>query len=319
MKYVKLKIDDVPNLDLISQKLQISRADIIEFHNSQCDFWDLLHKEIPTYVEHLFLPEDKYVIWQNNQLPSSTIVAPQFSKASYGVVIKQPTNSLKIHYLIDEYKDENTTTFTKHKLFVNDNAVELMIEKLTEMAGNALDVIQLKTKSDGSYVELLNFEEIQNKWKTNYRPKIEQYYKGEIAEDKVKYFNKFYSELNKSGDFLKANTFFTFFFLPIYGQYFNFERDEFITLYIPTLKKLIKYKSKFSLSKTYTENNRINIRVLGGQVFDETGDFAVGTLEFNYNLDKINHTISSITGFYTYFDDEDQEVKTEIEIYKMNY
>ncbi len=318
MQSIKIEIDNLVDINFLSEEYGISKEELILFHNQNCKLHELLPEKLPKYISHIYLPVDKYSEWKGKQLLSTHIEIPEFSgDFVYGVSIVQQPSDLKMHYLVDVKRtSENRISISRQKLYVNDEEVNLMVEKLIEIAGEALYPIHFSLDSKGGLEKINNAEEIKARWKEIYLPKIRERYVGEISEEMVAKFNRFYENLENAISSLQRNIFYSIFFLPLYDRYPNYQKEEQVEFYFSNHGESVIYDAVFSLQKTYTHRDKILIHVMGDQYYEEISlDENKGKVDLAYELDKRTQNIFSITGKLSTFYD-DQETKIFIEIYR---
>lgn len=318
MESVKIEIENLIDFSLLSEEYDISKEELISFHNQNCMLHELLPEQLPKYIKHIYIPVDKYNQWKEKQLLSTHIGIPEFSgEFLYGVSIIQEPSDLKMHYLVDIQKShKNKVVVSRQKLYVNDEEVNLMVEKLIETAGEALYPIHFSLDQKGSLNELQNAREIRTRWKEIYLPKISERYVGETTDEMVAKFSRFYENLENNLGIFQRNIFYPIFFLPLYDVYPDYHKKQQIEFYFPNSGETVGYDSIFSLQKVYTDRGKILIHITGDQQDEEISlDEEKGKIDLIYQLDKKTRNISSVTGtLSTYYDN--QEIKIFIEIYR---
>ncbi|WBV61003.1 hypothetical protein PFY12_02510 [Chryseobacterium camelliae] len=318
MESVKIEIENLVDINLLSEEYDISKEELISFHNQNCTLHELLPEQLPKYIKHIYIPLDKYNQWKKKQILSAHIEIPEFSgEFTYGVSIRQEPSDLKMHYLTDIQRlPGNTVSVSRQKLYVNDEEVNLMVEKLIETAGEALYPIHLSLHQQGNLSEIKNGKDIQIRWKEVYLPKIRERYVGETTDEMIAKFNRFYEHIETGMVSLQHNIFYPVFFLPLYDRYPNYQKKEQVEFYFPNLGETVLYDAVFSLQKMYTDRGRILVHITGDQCYEEISlDEKKGKIDLVYRLDKKTRNISSVTGTLSTFYDH-QEIKIFIEIYQ---
>lgn len=318
MESVKVEIENLVDINFLSEEYNISKEELISFHNQNCTLHELLPERLPKYIKHIYIPADKYNQWKEKQLLSAHIETPEFSgEFTYGVSIMQEPSGVKMHYLVDIQRvSENVVSVSRQKLYVNDEEVNLMVEKLIETAGEALYPIHFSLHPQGNLNAIKNGKDIQIRWKEIYLPKIRERYVGETADEMVTKFSLFYENIEKNLESLQHNIFYPVFFSPLYDGYPNYQKKEQIEFYFPNLGETVLYDAVFSLQKKYTDRGRILVHITGDQCYEEISlDEEKGKIDMVYHLDKRTRNISSVTGTLSTFYDH-QEIKIFIEIYR---
>jgi len=317
MESIKIEIKDLVDIDSISKEYNISKHELISFHNRNCALHELLPESLPKYISSIYIPVEKYNTWKEKQLPASRITIPGASeKLTYGVLITQQSSELQMDYLIDiQRQTENKISISRQKLYVNDQEVGMMVEKMMETAGEALYPLQLSLNKKGKPDKIENAEEIQTRWTETYRPKVKQYYVGEVTDGLVARFDHFYENIANGAGSLQRNIFYPLFFMPIYDSYPDYQKKERLDFYFPSFGETVSYDAVFSLQRIFTDRGRIVVQVKGEQYYDEISlDEDKGKIDLVYQLDKAGN-IFSITGALSTFYDN-QEIKIDIEIYR---
>ncbi|MDR2237049.1 MAG: hypothetical protein LBE92_13085 [Chryseobacterium sp.] len=318
MESIKIEIRDLVDIDSIAEEYNISKKELISFHNRNCALHELLPESLPKYISSIYIPVEKYTQWKEKQLPASRIDRPGISeKLTYGVLINQKSSELQISYLIDIHRfAEHKASVYRQKLEVNNHDVEFMVEKLMETAGEALYPIHLSLDRKGKPDAIENGEDIQARWKETFRPKIKQYYEGEVTDGLISQIDHFYDTIKNGLGSLQRNIFYPVFFLPVYDSYPDHEKKERLDFYFPSFGETVSYDAVFSLQKTFTEKGRMLVRIKGEQYYEEISlDEDKGKIDLVYQLDKETRNIFSVTGSLSTFYDN-QEVKIDIEIYR---
>ncbi|CAH0180504.1 hypothetical protein SRABI04_01490 [Chryseobacterium sp. Bi04] len=318
MDGIKIEIRDLVDIDSLSKEYDISKNELISFHNRNCALHELLPERLPKYINSIYIPKEKYKKWKEKQLPVSRIDVPEASEMlKYGVLITQQSQELNIDYLIDiqRFGDRKVSIF-RQKLQVNNNEVDLMVEKIMETAGKALYPIHMSLNKKGKPDRIENAEDIQTRWNEIYRPRIQQYYVGETAEGLITTYDYFYENIENGVGSLQRNVFYPIFFIPLYDSYPDYQKEERLNFYFPSFGEMVYYDTVFSLQRTFSDSGRIVIQVKGDQCYDEISlDEDKGKIELDYQLDKESRNVFSVTGTLSTFYDN-QEIKIYIEIYR---
>ena len=317
MESIKIEIKDLVDIDVISKEYDISKHDLISFHNRNCALHELLPEQLPKYISSIYIPVEKYNQWKEKQLPASRIHLPGASeKLTYGVLIRQQPSELQMDYLIDiQRQAENKISVSRQKLYVNSNEVGMMVEKMMESAGEALYPIKMSLNKRGKPERIDNAEEIQARWTDVCRPGIRQYYVGEVADGLIARFDHFYENIEKNIESLQRNIFYPLFFMSLYDSYPDYQKKERLDFYFPSFGETVFYDAVFSLQKIFTDRGRMIVQIKGEQYYDEISlDEDKGKIDLVYQLDK-GGNIFSLTGTLSTFYDN-QEIKIGIEMYR---
>lgn len=317
MDSVKVKIENLLDIDDLSKKYNLSKDELIAFHNQHCELHELLPEQLPKYIPFLYIPFHLYQKWEEKELSGFQMTAPTFpGELTYGVQIIEYPSKMKMHYLVEmQRENEHTVSVTRQKLYVNDNELELMIEKLMETAGEALYPLKLSLNTKGSIKKILNREDIKKRWKETSLPELQKYYHGEVADEIITRLDHFYRDFDDSTEILYHNILYPVFFLPLYDSYSDGQKKEQLRLYFPAYNEIIVYHTTFSLQKKGRDQEKILIHVTGMQE-NNPENRQKGSLELVYNLDRETRNISSVVGTASFFH-EQKEIKTEIEIYQL--
>ncbi|WP_160139859.1 hypothetical protein [Chryseobacterium sp. c4a] len=299
MENIRIEIKDITDLDSLSREYDISKEELIAFHNRHCTLHEIIPGNLPKYLKYIYIPADKESKRKEKSILNSQIILPDApEESSYGVVMTTALPETKIHYLVDiQRKKKVVVSVVRKKIYINDQEIELMVEKLIETAGEALYPLQISLKKDGQAEAILNGKEIKNRWKEEYYPRIHQYYEGEVADETIWKLNRFYENMSGSTKVLHQNLFFAIYFMPLYTVYPDYQKEEILTFYFPSLEKVISYTAVFSLQKTLTDHDKILIHIKGVQINPPiAADLKKGSLDLLYQLNKETKSISSIVG-----------------------
>lgn len=318
MENMRIEIKDITDLDFLSREYDISKEELIAFHNKHCALHEIIPGNLPKYLRYIYIPADKESKRKAKSLLISQIPLPDTpEELTYGVLITTASAEFKIQYLVDIHRKENAeVSVVRKKIYVNDQEIELMVEKLIETAGEALYPLHISLKKDGRTEAILNGSEIRNRWKEEYLPRIQQYYEGETAEETIEKLNRFYENINGSTEALHQNLFYTIYFMLLYTSYPDYQKEEILNFYFPSLDEIISYTAVFSLQKILTDHDKILIRVKGEQVNNPMAtDLKKGSVYLLYQLDKQSKSIFSVVGELSAFH-QNKEISIAIEIYQ---
>ncbi|WP_068943465.1 hypothetical protein [Chryseobacterium timonianum] len=318
MESIRIEIKDITNLDSLSREYDLSKEELIAFHNQHCALHEIIPGNLPKYLKYIYIPADKESKRKEKSLLISQIALPDTPEEStYGILITTALQETRIHYLVDiQRKEKMAVSVVRKKIYINDQEIELMVEKLIETAGEALYPLQISLKKDGRPEAILNRNEIKNRWEREYYPKLHQYYEGEVADEMIEKLNRFYENMSGSTEVLHQNLFYAIYFMPLYMLYPDYQKEEILTFYFPSLDEIITYTTIFSLQKTLTDHDKILIHIKGEQINTPIAtDLNKGTLDLLYQLDRETKSISSIVGKLSAFH-QNKEIDIAIEIYE---
>jgi hypothetical protein len=318
-KIAKVKIEGIFNLEIFSAEYGMTPEEFLNFHNKNCSFQELLTLSLPKYVEYVYIPADKFETRDRKLLKSTTLDLPDvFSEKIYGVVIKFLPKDLQIHYRIKIKRTPFYMELTKEKTYVNNQEIEQIIEQLFEKAEQVLYPLQISVKKNGGLDNIINHEQIANRWKTDCLPKLKDYYQSETTDQILKQLDQAYANLNLKKELFERNIFYKLFFLPIFRGYTSYEAATDLDVYFSSLNKNVQYDTKYLLNKEYTKGGKIALKIEGNE--DENGfnkGENKGKLNFLYKLEKNTYEIFSIDGYCTVYERK-QEHKVHFEMYKLN-
>lgn len=317
--FVKIKTKELVNLRDLAAEYDIQEANLIEFHNTHCEIFELLPKTLPKYVEFIYIPIENYEKRQAKLIASNKLILPTKSDANvYGVILKFEPKNLQIHYKIRVKRDGSNVELKKEKTYINNKEAEKIIEQLFEKAEKALYPLQVSIGKVGNMEKVLNEKELTKRWKEDYAPKIKEYYQSEVTDGIIKQFDKVYDDINRSKDLFERNLFYKLFFLPIFRSYQNFEYEVQTGFYFSSLNQEFIYDIKCSLDKEYTRGGKIALYLNGNEeenIFNKNRE--KGKLDLLYKFEKETHEIFSITGKISAFEKEQENV-IDFQLYKLD-
>ncbi|MDN3693005.1 hypothetical protein QWZ06_12290 [Chryseobacterium tructae] len=233
MENIRIEIKDITDLDSLSREYDISKEELIAFHNQHCALHEIIPGNLPKYLKYIYIPAEKKSKWKEKSLLISQITLPDtLEESTYGILITTLLPETKIQYLVDiQRKRELIVSVVRRKMYINDQEIELMVEKLMETASEALYPLQISLKKDGRTEEILNGNEIRKRWKEEYYPKIQEYYVGEAADEIIEKLNRFYEKMSGSTEALHYNLFYATYFIPLYTSYPDYQKEEILSFY----------------------------------------------------------------------------------------
>lgn len=316
-EYKKVKVEGILNLKEFSAEYEMTTEEFLNFHNKHCSFQELLTLSLPKYVEYVYIPADKFETRDQKLLKSTTLdLLVVSSEKTYGVVIKFLPKNLQIHYRIKIKRTPFHLELTKEKTYVNNQEIDKVIEQLFEKAEQILYPLKMSVKKDGGLENIINHEQIANRWKTDCLPKMKDYYQSEITDQILTQMDKAYSNLNLKKEMFERNIFYKFFFLPVYGSYPQFSKKDFLQVYFSGLSREIGYETELVLNREYTKGNKIALKITGNEEEDLFNKSRTkGEVNVLYKLNKETGEIFSITGYISTFE-KNTEYKIDFQLYE---
>lgn len=316
-KFFKVKIKGIFNLEEFSKEYEMSLEELIAFHNKHCSFQELLTLSLPKYVEYIYIPLDKFEARDRKLLKSSTLNLPAVSSERvYGVVIKFLPKDLQIHYKIKIKKTPFHLELTKEKTYVNNQEVDKVIEQLFEKAEQVLYPLQISVNKNGGLDNIINHEEIANRWKNDCFPKLRDYYQSETTDTILTQMDNAYANLNLKKEMFERSIFYKLFFLPIYGSYPQFLKKNYLQVYFSGIAQEIVYETESVLNREYTRGNKIALKISGTEeenLFNKNR--TKGEANLLYKLNKETGEVFSITGYLSTFE-KNTQYKIDFQLYE---
>lgn len=316
-EYKKVKIEGILNLKEFSGEYEMTPGELIGFHNKHCNFQELLTLSLPKYVEYVYIPSDKFEIRDRKLLKSATLDLPAVSSEKiYGVIIKFLPKDLQIHYRIKIKRTPFHLELSKEKTYINNQEIDKIIEQLFEKAEQVLYPLKVSVKKNGRLDNIINYEQIANRWKTDCLPKLKDYYQSETTDQILTEMDLAYANLNLKKGMLERNVFYKLFFLPIYRSYPHFLEKDFLQVYFSGLSQEIGYETELVLNKEYTRGNKIALKITGTEeenLFNKNS--TKGEANLLYKLNKETGEIFSITGYLSTFE-KNTEYKIDFQLYE---
>lgn len=316
-EYKKVKVEGILNLKEFSGEYEMTPEELIGFHNKHCSFRELLTLSLPKYVEYIYIPSDKFEIRDKKLLKSATLDLPAVSSEKiYGVVIKFLPKDLQIHYRIKIKRTPFYLELIKEKTFINNQEVDKIIEQLFEKAEQVLYPLHISVKKNGGLDNIINHEQIANRWKTDCLPQLKDYYQSETTDQILKQLDQAYANLNLKKGMFERNIFYKLFFLPVYKGYANFFRKDFLQIYFSSLSRNAGYTIEYSLYKEYTKGNKIALKITGTEEEDGFNkNSSKGKIDLLYKFERETREIFSINGSLTTFE-KGEEYIIEFQAYE---
>jgi hypothetical protein len=216
--YLTYEIKKGDTLLSVAMQLGIEPSMLREHHNRFCpSIKDLIEADFPYHLEFLILPPEQVKLTDDEKEKSRIKIHQGDSAFSLLLTNPQINNTYGVLYTI-ENGDETTTIKQKIKVnwrgrsknnfyffevdrigpvYINDTPADTMAEEIAEKAAAALYPLVVVVDDNGYWVDINNFNEIQERWQQT-KKQIQKYYKGEQVE---KYFS-IYDRNLEDGDTL---------------------------------------------------------------------------------------------------------------------
>jgi len=316
--YIKLKINGLLDLEVLSKEYQISKEAIIKFHNQHCEIGEILPLHLPKYVPFLYLPKKNFENRNSEFVKTNDLQYPiGISEKKYGVVIKYLHKNSQIHFEVDVKRNGYLVEINKGKNYINNTEVESIIEKLFEKAEQAIYPLKISVDKKGSFSKIENEKEILERWEKEYLPKLKEYYVGETAEEILKNMDQSFRNLKSKQIYFSQSVFYKLFFLPVYQIYSGYTKEDVFSFHFANIQNDIVYDVKYTLDKEYTRGKKIALRISGY----EKHSFLIeksekGSVNWLYKFRKDSHELFSVTGLVSTFDNG-KELKIEVQIFEI--
>ena len=318
--FIKINVDGLLDLEMLSQEYHIPKNELIQFHNSNCEISELLPLHMPKYVPFIYIPKINFESKTSRSLPNSTLKYPlDISEKKYGVVIKYLHSDLQIHFEVEVKREGAFVEINKKKNFVNNQEIGNIIEKIFEAAEKTLYPLKVSLNANGTLSKIENEKSINERWQSEVLPKLKEYHVGETSEEILSRLDLVFKNLNSKKDFFLQSVFYKLFFFPIYQTYSGYTKEGQADFYFANIRENISYELQYELKKEFTRGNKIALQVSGKE---QTNPFErkneLGSIDMLYKLDKDSHEIFSVTGFASTFVKE-KELKIEFQLFDIGY
>lgn len=240
----------------------------------------------------------------------------------YGVIFKyyKKEEFTQIHFTVDvTYKGElrdgsHYFIIDRKKVFINETAPDLVIEKLAENAGSCLYPMEITTSSEGPFQEIRNYEAIKKRWDDK-KIELQDYYKGEIAEKIIANLNIIYSSKNKIEMAMRDDLFLKLFCMPIYRKHTNRIAEYKQEIAFVPFDQPISYDVIQEVEKFLTESKKQLINIKG---YSDKSILKEPELMLDYKINNETKSLFSIIGSVNLKKEKSQTQKIEIEMYQLN-
>ena len=153
LTYIKVKTETGHYLKEFSQEYGMTEEEIRAFHNQHCEIHELLPNALAKHVEYVYLPAKNVSERKEKLIKSPDLILPgNVSDKKYGIMMKFPLTSLKMHYtVLVKRLPGGTLEFHKEKTWVNNQEIgklytlNFKADPLIEIKGS-LDLLFVATK-----------------------------------------------------------------------------------------------------------------------------------------------------------------------------
>jgi hypothetical protein len=278
-------------LHKVAQELAIPPMELRRHHNIYCEIPDLIEADFPRHLKVLLLPPDKIDITSNSSLETKPRKV-SFSKGS--TIPFLPAGSQKnynVKYTIEEGDEKDILNFETNvkwiaidkngfhlfeikrakTIYINTIAPDTMMDEMDAKTAEALYPLQVVVDSTGKWVDVYNYNEIQERWE-NTKKEILDYYEGDVTQIHIKHVERYLETKANLVTALNSDYFLRAFFNGIHVAYtreYTFENN----ITFPLIKEeeaLFKVQQKVELF--LEENHTIKV--------EQTGDYVDIDLEF---------------------------------------
>lgn len=316
-EYIQLKTEGLLSIEDLCNEYGMTAEELVNFHNKHCSISELLSISLPRYVQHIYIPSDKFKTRESRLLKNTALEVPiKSSEKIYGVIIRFLPKNLQIHYKINIKRTPAYVELVKEKTYVNNQGIDKIIEQLFEKAEQVLYPLQIAIGSTGSLQKLLNKEDIAERWKTEAFPKLKEYYQSETTDRILEQMDQAYTDIDLKKDLFNRNIFYKLFFLPVYRGYPKFSRKDFLQIYFSSLSRNAGYDVEYSLNKEYTRSNKIALKITGTEeadIFNKSR--SKGHIDLLYKFERETREIFSINGTISTFENG-QEYMIDFQVYE---
>ncbi|MDM1551094.1 hypothetical protein [Empedobacter falsenii] len=319
MDFHKLKINSNENIDTIAKEYDINREILRNFHNNICSISEIIPKEIPVYLEYIYIPIETFLDYQDKTIHDFKLIAPNFfDKITYGIIYKNNSVNKQIHYTIEVEKLNNSTVIiNKNKTYVNNHPVKKIIEELLEKTERAIYPLLLESTTNNSIIRIKNEKEIGERWKKEIKPLIIEYYQSKLTDEIIEKLDSFFLNPNQYFEKIFHHLFYSFYFLPIYTSYPNGNKQSTISQFLNAINQHIHFDVNFKLHKKLTRADKIKLEIRGVENNSLSNNDNKATLFFTYILHKETHKIFSLTGNIICYDENNKQYDLTFEMYEL--
>ena len=215
--YRKHKLKKSDTIESVAQELGITILELTGFHNIYCTNNDTIGYELPSHLEELYVyPHIREFKKKEHPkvhftIGNTLVYKPNYKKFNYGVMytiwsgdilntIKQQTSVVCKQQTKEGFLFEIDRM---SKTFVNDLECNLIADELAEKVAKVIYPLTILVSNEGRYIDIVNFEKIQKRWKITYAEILEEY-EGDwvekylaLSQQTLKYKNVFRQSLAK--------------------------------------------------------------------------------------------------------------------------
>ena len=260
----------------------------------------------------------------------------------YGTIITYHNSELKLHFETEVsfsgIDSHNNFLFelNKKQVYINNEAPKFVIDKLADAMGKVLYPLIVSVDADGFVNGIANYKHILTRW-PGVKEKLQQYYKGNIAEDAIAQMERSLQQENILLNDIKNDWFIALFFSGIYGlQPYNFRQKSPLLLPVISYAPMVQYavtreiteqhtqsKSFIIICKGKIDENRSAEDIMNGNpvpVFEALhgkATIAGGEASMRYLLYHKDFSIRSVTGKCSFTEPGNKEKNIGFEIYHL--
>ncbi|TWP31055.1 LysM domain-containing protein [Apibacter muscae] len=287
MEYEKYKVSRGDTLESIAKELNLSVAQLREFHNRHCELPYLLGSgKIPSSVkEILYLPLQEIEEQAQHKITNQSFYQLRLrhptAEQIYQVKIKffEEGKENSLSYIIKIlWLEKNTIKIHREELFIDGKEPNFLVDELATQISSVLYPMEFYLDAQGCFYKVKNLSQIKERW-NQLKPQIEKLYKGNCVTKYLYNFQKILFQPYLFNKAMKQEVFLTAYFTHLYGQYnTRGEVEEMLIRFpvIPTLapvqyviknriewleeakQKLIKIERKGELADPRSLNNFLN-------------------------------------------------------------
>lgn len=317
------KISKGTTLEELSRFFNLTPEQLKRYHNTYCPLEDLIGYDIPSHVTIIYVPPEDKETREKIFNPSggnfisykskNTLDNKKSYQRRYGVIQKTFRNDeekLKMHYEIEIKKTNTNVEINRYPVYINHQRPDLLIEQMADKIGNILYPLQLGLNENGTIKEIVNFKEIDLRWR-NLKPDLQDYYKGETAEQIIKKIDTQLKSKSRTLNKIKNSLFYLLYFLPLYEKLDDNKKHTFLQK-IPFIKEQqnVLFEITISIDEEISETKKIFVQIKGKSIdtpFIQDKEDAVssedldirksnGYFDFIYKLNSKDNSIFAMYG-----------------------
>ncbi len=346
-KYLIYLLEKGDTVESLSRNLNITPFDVRGFHNTVCSKDDLIGYELPQHLTELYVSPhipDLYKVknLKNKFVPGYDLQCKKGDKKTYGFIVQNHDNDdfkNSVHYEIDVAciladDEKNVFEFNRKQVYINNTAPDTNIEQLLDKAAKSLFPIQISITKHGQIDAIENFKEIKKRW-LEIKKDIQEYYKGDIANDIITNVEEIILDSNTLKLSLYKNWFFNLYFSPLYSIYNN-KLEKTIQRNYPVFGTVsLQYEGIHKVPSLLSETEKLIINAHGKSIDERTiaevlngysypkakmensnEETVASEFEIQYKLHGEDRSIFSIVAQFKTKIDESNSKISKIEIYE---